>query len=173
MGERLAVTCDSCGESMVRNVSTLHENGCLWLCLNPGCPDLRADQLVTADLVEAGVPEALADRLARLIGHYVHEREAPARTIERAQADLAQLRGQLLELGRLAEASGAVAAHIDDSLSVWCTCSEHAAAQDAKQSLAVVAALCVTLRRIAADAQARLADVDPGLRGFMELGALP
>ncbi len=172
MGEILAVTCDSCDESMVPSVSTLDEHGCPWLCLNPGCPDLRAGELEAADLVEAGVPEALAGRLARLIRHYFDEREAPARTREQARADLAQLRGQLLELGRLAEASGAVAAHLDDSLSVSCMCNEFAEAQEAKQSLAVVAALCATLRRTAADAQGRLDDIDPGLRGFMELGAL-
>ena len=100
MGELLAVTCDSCGEPMVPNVSTLDEDGCGWICLNPGCPELAAGELEAEDLVEAGVPEALAGRLARLIDHYVdaeearaREADAPARTRERAQADLARLRG--------------------------------------------------------------------------------
>ena len=60
MGELLAVTCDSCGAPMVPNVSTLDEDGCGWICLDPGCPELAAGELEAADLVEAGVPEALA-----------------------------------------------------------------------------------------------------------------
>jgi len=104
MGELLAVTCDSCGEPMVPNVSTLDDDGCGWICLNPGCPELAARELEAEDLVEAGVPEALAGRLARLVEHYAEEREseddAPARARERAQADLARLRALLLELGR-------------------------------------------------------------------------
>ena len=79
MGELLAVTCDSCGEPMVPNVSTLDDDGCGWICLNPGCPELAAGELEAEDLVEAGVPEALAGRLARLIDHYVGADEARAR----------------------------------------------------------------------------------------------
>ena len=37
MGELLAVICDSCGEPMVPNVSTLDDDGCGWICLSPGC----------------------------------------------------------------------------------------------------------------------------------------
>ena len=88
MGELLAVTCDSCGEPMVPNVSTLDEDGCGWICLNPGCPELAAGELEAEDLVEAGVPEALAGRLARLIDHYVDAEEARAvrRTRPRGRA---------------------------------------------------------------------------------------
>ena len=130
MGELLAVTCDSCGAPMVPNVSTLDEGGCGWICLDPGCPELAAGELEAEDLVEAGVPQALAGRLARLIEHYADEEEAraaaaaaPARepaspARERAQADLARLRGLLLELGRLAEGGGALAARLNDSLAV-------------------------------------------------------
>jgi len=60
MGELLAVTCDSCGEPMVPNVSTLDDDGCGWICLSPGCPELAAGELEAEDLVEAGVPEELA-----------------------------------------------------------------------------------------------------------------
>lgn len=67
MGEFLAVTCDSCRQPMVPNVSTLDADGCLWTCLSPGCPELTAGDLEARDLVEAGVPEALAGRLARLV----------------------------------------------------------------------------------------------------------
>ena len=42
MGELLAVTCYSCRETMVPNVSTLDDDGCGWICLNPGCPELAA-----------------------------------------------------------------------------------------------------------------------------------
>ena len=125
MGELLAVTCDSCGEPMVPNVSTLDDDGCLWICLSPGCPELAAGELEAEDLVEAGVPEALAGRLARLVDHYVdaeeargREADAPARARERAQADLARLHALLLELGRLAEGAGALAAHLNDALVV-------------------------------------------------------
>jgi hypothetical protein len=93
MGELLAVTCDSCGEPMVPNVSTLDDDGCGWICLNPGCPELAAGELEAEHLVEAGVPEALAGRLARLVDHYLdaeeargREADAPAWARERAQA---------------------------------------------------------------------------------------
>ena len=125
MAELLAVTCDSCGEPMVPNVSTLDDDGCGWICLSPGCPELAAGELEAEDLVEAGVPEALAGRLARLVDHYVdaeeargREADAPARARERAQADLARLHALLLELGRLAEGAGALAAHLSDALVV-------------------------------------------------------
>ena len=164
MGELLAVTCDSCGEPMVPNVSTLDDDGCGWICLNPGCPELAAGELEAEDLVEAGVPEALAGRLARLIDHYVdaeearaREADAPARARERAQADLARLHALLLELGRLAEGAGALAAHLNDALAVSYHSDDFAEAQEAKQALAAVGALCAVLRRIAADAQDWLA----------------
>ncbi len=167
MTELLAMTCDACGEPMLPNVSTLDEHGCLWICINPRCPELRAGELEAADLEEAGVPQALAGRLARLIAHYVAEGEEPPRTRERAQADLASLRAQLLEMGRLAETTAAVAAHLDDALSISFLSDDFAEAGDAKQSLAVVAALCATVGRTVADAASRLHAVDPQLPGFM------
>ena len=167
MTELLAMTCDACGEPMLPNVSTLDEHGCLWICINPRCPELRAGELEAADLEEAGVPQALAGRLARLIAHYVAEGEEPPGTRERAQADLASLRAQLLEMGRLAETTAAVAAHLDDALSVSFTSDDFAEAGEAKQSLAVVAALCATVGRTVADAASRLHGIDPELPGFM------
>ena len=138
MGELLAVTCDSCGEPMVPNVSTLDADGCLWICLSPGCPELAAGELEAEDLVEAGVPEALAGRLARLVDHYVdaeearaREADAPARARERAQADLARLRALVLELGRLAEGAGALAAHLSDALAVSYHSDDFAEAEQA------------------------------------------
>jgi hypothetical protein len=180
MTELLAMTCDACGEPMLPNVSTLDEHGCLWICINPRCPELRVGELEAGDLVEAGVPaswgtgshvedQALAGRLTRLIDHYLAEREAPPRTRERAHADLASLRGHLLEMGRLAEVAGAVACHLDGALSVSYLSDEFAEAQDAKQALAVVAALCATVGRTVADAASRLHGVDSELPGFMAL----
>jgi len=170
MTELLAVTCDACGQPMLPNVSTLDEHGCLWICINPRCPELRVEELEVDDLVEAGVPEALAGRLTRLIDYYVEEREAPPRTRERAQADLALLRAQLLEMGRLAETTGAIASHLDDALSVSLTSDDFAEAQEAKQSLAVVVALCATVGRTVADAASHLYGVDPELPEFMAFG---
>ena len=173
MGELLAVTCASCGEPMVPNVSTLDDDGCGWICLNPGCPELAAGELEAEDLVEAGVPEALAGRLARLVDHYVDaeearagEADAPAGVSERAQADLARLRTLLLELGRLAEGAGAIAANLNDSLVVSYHSDDFAEAQEARQALAAVVALCLVLRRTAGDAQDWLAGVDSGLPGL-------
>jgi hypothetical protein len=171
MGEFLAVTCDSCGEPLVPNVSTLDDDGCGWICLNPGCPELAAGELEAEDLVEAGVPEALAGRLARLIEHYTDEREceddAPSRMRERAQVELARLRTLVLELGRLAEGAGALAGHLSDSLVVSYHSNDFVEAQDARQALVTVGALCVVLRRTAADAQERLAGVEPELPGLL------
>ncbi len=170
MTELLAMTCDACGEPMLPNVSTLDESGCLWICLNPRCPELHAEELEAGDLVEAGVPQALAGRLTRLILHYVEESEEPPRTRERAQADLASLRAQLLELGRLAETTAAIAGHLDDALAVSYESDAFDEAQAAKQSLAVIAALCGTVGRTAADALAHLDGIDPELPGFMPFG---
>jgi hypothetical protein len=170
MTELLAMTCDACGEPMLPNVSRLDKQGCLWICINPRCPELRVEELEAGDLVEAGVPQALAGRLTRLIDFYVEEREAPPRTRERAQADLASLRGRLLEMGRLAETAGAIASHLDEALSASHMSNEFDEAQQAKQSLAVVGALCATVGRTVADAASRLYDVDPELPGFMAFG---
>ena len=173
MGELLAVICDSCGEPMVPNVSTLDDDGCGWICLSPGCPELAAGELEAEDLVEAGVPEALAGRLARLVAHYADagecEADAPARARERAHADLARLHALLLELGRLAEGAGALAAHLNDALAVSYHSDDFAEAQDAKQALTVAGALCGVLRRTAADAQDRLAGIDAELPGLLTI----
>jgi len=173
MGELLAVTCDSCGEPMVPNVSTLDADGCLWICLSPGCPELAAGELEAEDLAEAGVPEALAGRLARLVDHYVdaeeardRELDAPARARERAQADLARLHVHLLELGRLAEGAGALAAHLSDTLVVSYHSDDFDEAEQARQSLAAVGALCGVVRRAAGDAQDHLAGIDTELPGL-------
>ncbi len=170
MTELLALTCDACGDPMLPDVSALDEHGCLWICINPRCPELRVRELEAADLEEAGVPKALAGRLARLILHYVAEGEESPRTRERAQADLASLRAQLLEMGRLAETTGAIALHLDDALSVSFMNDDFAEGEEAKQSLAVVAALCAIVGRTVADAASRLHGIDPELPGFMAFG---
>ncbi|HOT24800.1 MAG TPA: hypothetical protein PLB30_10075, partial [Thermoleophilia bacterium] len=116
---------------------------------------------------EAGVPPALAGRLARLIDFYVDKRAERPRTSERAQADLATLRGLLQEVGRLAEATGAVALHLDDALAVSFQSDDFDQGQAAKESLAVTAALCGTVRRTVADAASRVDTIDPRLPGLM------
>ena len=119
------------------------------------------------------MPQALAGRLARLVDHYVdageargREADAPAWARERAKADLARLRALVLELGRLAEGAGAPAAHLSESLVVSYHSDDFAEAQDARQSLAVAAALCASIRRTAGDARTALAGVEPELPGL-------
>jgi tRNA isopentenyl-2-thiomethyl-A-37 hydroxylase MiaE len=113
------------------------------------------------------VPEALAGRLARLIAHYADEAEASARTRERAQADLALLRGQLLELGRAAETAAALAVHLDDSLCVSYHSNDFAEAQAAKQALAVADALYATAGHVVTGAQSALDGIEPELPGLV------
>jgi hypothetical protein len=169
-------------------VSTLDDDGCGWICLSPGCPELAAGELEAEDLAGAGVStsagtgsdvedQALAGRLARLVDHFVEAEEArgreavaPTRARERAQADLARLHAQLLELRRLAEGAGAFAAHLSDVLVVSYHSGDFAEAQEARQALAAVSALCAVLRRTAGDAQDHLAGVDPELPGLLSTG---
>jgi len=63
------------------------------------------------------------------------------RSRERAQADLAPLRGLLLKLGRLAEGAGALAAHLNDALGVSCQSGDVAEAQEARPVLTAIGAL--------------------------------
>lgn len=70
MGELLAVVCDSCGNPMIPNVSTLDDEGCGWICIDPRCPECHADELEAEDLIECGVPEYLARQLACLVDFY-------------------------------------------------------------------------------------------------------
>ena len=77
----------------------------------------------------------------------------------------------MLGLGRLAEGAGALAAHLNDALAVSYHSDDFAEAQEAKQALAAVGALCAVLRRPAGDAQDWFAGVDsdlPGLLAFDE-----
>jgi hypothetical protein len=73
----------------------------------------------------------------------------------------------MLQLGRLAEGAGALAAHLDDALAVSYHSDDFAEAQDAKQALAAAGALCAVLRRTAGDAQDRLAGVETELPGLL------
>jgi hypothetical protein len=70
-------------------------------------------------------------------------------------------------LGRLAEGAGALARHLTDSLVVSYHSNDFVEAQDARQALAAVGALCAILRRTADDAQDRLAGVDSELPGML------
>jgi len=69
-GEPFALTRDSCGEPMLPNLSQGDADGCLWICIDPDCPELCAAELETEDLVEGGVPKALAARVVRLVDYY-------------------------------------------------------------------------------------------------------
>jgi len=166
-------------------VRPLDADGCLWICLSPGCPELIAGELEAEGLAGAGVStswgagsdvedEAHAGRLARLVDHYVdaeeargREADAPARARERAQADLARQHAHLLELRRLAEGAGALSAHLSDALVVSYHSDDFDEAEQARQSLAAVGALCGVLRRTAGDAQDHLAGVDSELPGLL------
>src|SRR5665647_2775999 len=113
--EPFALTCGSCGEPMLPNLSQADADGCLWICIDPDCPELCAGELETGDLAEGGVStswgtgsdvedKALAARLVRLIDYYEDAIEelrgeegggaAPPPLVgsrERAQADLCLL----------------------------------------------------------------------------------
>ena len=163
MGELLAVTCDSCGAPMVPNVSTMDEHGSGWICLDPDCPELAATELEAEDLVEAGVPTELARRLTKLILRRADEADAPGRARERAQADLARLRRDLLEAQRLASEAAALADRLVDSLNVSFKSDDFAEGQQAKADLAVTAALSRLAARTGADACASVARIDPDM----------
>ena len=190
MPEPVALTCDSCGEPMLPNLSQADADGCPWICINPDCPELCARELETADLVKGGAPKALAARLVRLIDSYedaieeLHAQRAgdgeeganagggaaaPPLTgsRERAQADLASLRRQVRELRRRSALAAAAADQLSLELSVSYTSSRFAAAQDAQRLLAATAALCGAARHAAADAEECLAGIDPELPGLV------
>ena len=87
-----------------------------------------------------------------------------------AAYDLARLHALLLELGRLAEGAGALAAHLNDALGVSYHSGDFAEAEDARQALAAVGALCGVLRRTAGDAQEWVAGIDAELPGLLAMG---
>jgi len=191
MPEPFDFTCDSCGEPMLPNLSQADADGCLWICIDPDCPELCAAELETEDLVEGGVPQALAARLVRLIDFYEdtieelhaqgagHGEEgadaggggaaAPPLTgsRERAQADLAALRRQVRELRRRSALAAAAADQLGLELVVSYTSDDFAEAQDAQCALAAAAALCGAARHAAVNAEECLAGIDPGLPGLL------
>ena len=189
-GVPFALTCDSCGEPLLPNLSQADADGCLWICINPGCPELCAGELETEDLVEGGVPKALADRLVRLIDYYEDAIEelrgeegggaaAPplAGSRERAQADLASLRRRVRELRRRSALAAAAAGQLCIELVVPLHRNEFAEAQDAQRLLAAAAALCGAARHAAAshaaaDAEKCLAGIDHELPGLLTASEL-
>jgi hypothetical protein len=196
MPESFDVTCSVCGTPMLPNLSQADADGCLWICINPDCPELCAGELETEDLVEGGVPKALAARLVRLIDFYEDTIEelraqgagggeacadaggggaaAPplAGSRERAQADLAALRRQVRELRRRSALAAAAADQLSLELAVSYHSDEFAAAQDAQRALAAAAALCGAARHAAADAEECLAGIDPELPGLLATSEL-
>jgi len=190
MPKPFALTCGICGEPMLPNLSQADADGCLWICIDPDCPELCAAELETEDLVEGGVPRALAARLVRLIGFYEDTIEesraacaggqeggtdagggaaAPPLTgsRERAQADLASLCRQVRELRRRSALSAAAADQLGLELVVSYTSDDFAEAQDAQRALAAAAALCGAARHAAADAEECLAGIDSALPGLL------
>jgi hypothetical protein len=186
------------------NLSQADADGCLWICINPDCPELCAGELETEDLAGGGVStswgtgsdvedQALAGRLVRLIDFYedtVEELRAEcggegeegadasgggaaapplAGSRERALADLASLRRQVRELRRSALAAAA-ADQLGLELIVSYHSNEFAEAQDAQRLLAAAAALCGAAGHAAADAEERLAGIDPKLPGLLREG---
>src|SRR5674476_1190941 len=158
--EPFALTCGSCGEPMLPNLSQADADGWLWICINPGCPEFCAGELETEDLVEGGVPKALAARLVRLIDYYEDTIEelrgeegggaaAPslAGSRERAQADLASLRRQVRELRRRSALAAAAADQLSLALAVSYHSNEFADAQDAQRLLTAAAAASAERRR--------------------------
>jgi len=185
--EPFALTCDSCGEPLLPNVSQADADGCLWICINPDCPELRAAELETGDLVEAGVPQALAGRLVRLIDYYEDTLEElrakcggegeeggggaaappPVGSRERAQADLAALHRQVRELRRRSTLAAAAAGQLGLDLVFSYHSDEFAEAQGTQRLLAAAAALCAAAVHAAADAAECLAGIDPELPGLL------
>jgi len=195
MPEPFALTCDSCGEPMLPNLSQADADGCLWICIDPDCPELCAGELETEDLMEGGVPKALAARLVRLIDYYEDTIEelhaqgagrgeegadagggaaAPplAGSRERAQADLAALRRQVRELRRRSALAAAAADQLSLEFFVSCHSNDFAAAQDARRALAAIAALCGTARHAAVDAEECLGGIASELPGMFTAGEL-
>ncbi len=152
---------------MVPNVSTMDEHGCGWICLDPDCPELAATELEAEDLVEAGVPAELARRLTKLILRRADEADAPARARERAQADLARLRQDLLEAQRLASEAAALADRLAGFLRVSFTSDDFAEGQQARADLAVASALSRLAARTATEARVTVAGIDGELRGLL------
>ena len=195
MPEPFDVTCSICGTPMLPNLSQADADGCLWICIDPDCPELCAGELETEDLVEGGVPKALAARLVRLIDYYEDTIEelhaqgagdgeegadagggaaAPplAGSRERAQADLASLCRQVRELRRRSALAAAAADQLGLELVVSYHSDDFAEAQDAQRALAAAAALCGAARHAAADAEECLAGIDPGLPGLLTTSEL-
>ena len=77
--------------------------------------------------------------------------------------------GTAREAGRLAEQAAVLADRLAGSLRVSFASDDFAEAQEAKQALAVVGALCGVLRRAAVDAQDRLAGIDAELPGLFAI----
>ena len=186
-GEPFDVTC---GTPMLPNVSQADADGCLWICINPDCPELCAVELETEDLVEGGVPKALAARLMRLIDYYedtIEELHAQGAgrgeegadaggggaaapplpgSRERAQADLASLGRQVRELRRCSALAAAAADQLSLELVVSYTSNDFPEARDAQRPRRRGGPLRRRrTRRCLRCAEVRHSGLDPGLPG--------
>jgi hypothetical protein len=61
MPEPFALTCDCCAEPMLPNLSQADADGCLWICINPDCPELCAGVFVNPIVDHRDSP--IVDRL--------------------------------------------------------------------------------------------------------------
>src|SRR5450759_1677928 len=182
MPEPFALTCDSCGEPLLPNLSQADADGCLWICINPDCPELCAGELETGDLVEAGVPQALAGRLVRLIDFYEDtvaelREECAGEGEEGADADGGGAAAPPPAGSRERAQAAAAAGQLGLELAVSYHSDEFAEAQDAQRLLAAAAALCgaarhAAARHAAADAEKCLAGIDPELPGLLTASEL-
>ena len=166
MGELLSAPCQSCGEPMVPNVSTLDRGACGWICINPACPELAAGELEAEDLVEAGVPPALADRLARLIARYVDAVEAPPPAESPPRSALERLRREVHAVERMGREAAHTAGRLSAAVHVTHLSDDFDRALAAREDLAVVAALCSLAGRTARYARLAFEDIDPALPGL-------
>ena len=159
MPEPFDDTCSICGTPMLPNLSQADADGCLWICIDPDCPEFCAGELETEDLVEGGVPKALAACLVKLVDYY-----------EDTIFDLRGERGG--EEGADAGGGGAAAPPLVGSreraqADLASLCREVRELRRRSALAAAAAALCGAARHAVADAEERLAGIDPGLPGLL------
>ena len=183
MGELLAVTCDACCEPMVPNVSTLDDDGCGWICLSPGCPELAAGveaEDLAGDWVSTSAGTGSMSKTRRSpavsrgwsITAWTRRRRAAVRRT-RPHGRASARRPSSRVSTRICASWGAWPRAREPSPLTWTTPSSSRTtrgdfdeAEQTRQTLAVVGALCAVLRRTAGDAQDRHAGIDSELPGL-------
>lgn len=73
------VECDSCGAPTIPNLSQWDEDGCIWSCINPECPQAQNDEMAeveSEDLEAVGLPmpwSGFVVSCLELLHEYIHE----------------------------------------------------------------------------------------------------